>query len=182
VVHLDVRRMRLRRVDVQGDDADAGALCFGNRGGKRHAVDRLQEDDRGALLDEGVDEAYLHLDLVLAVEQLVVDGLLRLQHLLDPLRPRGRHRVRLPLDEGHLFVLRGSSGLRYAEAAARDVAEERRRGTDRGRAKDHALQEIAATAAGDCHVSFHVFLPLQIEVSRRSSACATDVDHGLDQA
>jgi hypothetical protein len=38
---------------------------------------------RGALFDQGLDEAHLHLDLVLAVEQLVVDGLLVLQHLLD---------------------------------------------------------------------------------------------------
>ena len=78
VVHLDVRGMRLGGVDVEGDDRNAGALGLGDRRRKRHRVDRLQEDDRGALADQRVHETGLHLDLVLTVEQFVVDDLLRL--------------------------------------------------------------------------------------------------------
>ena len=60
-------------------------LALAMEGASATEFDRLQEDDRGALIDQRIHQARLHFDLVLAVEQFVVDDLLRLQHLLDPL-------------------------------------------------------------------------------------------------
>ena len=80
-----MRRMRFGRVDIEGDDRNAGALGLGDRRRERHRVDRLQEDDRGPLADQRVHQARLHLDLVLAVEQFVVDDLLGLRTSSIPL-------------------------------------------------------------------------------------------------
>lgn len=99
-----MRGVCLGRVDVQRDDRNAGPFRLGNGRRKRHGVDRLQEDDGCALADQGVHQAGLHLDLVLAVQQFIVDDLLRHQDLLDALRPCGRHGVRLPLNERHLVA------------------------------------------------------------------------------
>ena len=125
VVHLDMRRMRFGGVDIEGDDRDAGALGLGDRRRKRHRVDRLQEDDRGPLADQRVHETGLHLDLVLPVEQFVVDDLLWLEDLLDSLGPRGRNRMRLPLNERHFVARAFSAGAGNADPAAVEVREQR---------------------------------------------------------
>ena len=100
MVHFYMGRVWFGRVDVQSDDRDPGSLGFCDRGRQRDRIDRLQENRRGALIDERFHETDLYLKLVLTVEQLVVDVLLR-EDFLDSLRPRRGYGMRLNLDEGH---------------------------------------------------------------------------------
>ena len=163
VVHLDVRGVRLGGVDVERDDRDAGALGLGDRRRERHRVDRLQEDHRGALVDQGVHQARLHLDLVLAVEQLVVDDLLRLQHFLDALRPRGGHGVRLPLDEGHLVArsLSPRPGDAQFSCGGIELSEQASRGTGQcSGAKYGSLEKVPPLVSFFALQSHLVVLPV----------------------
>jgi hypothetical protein len=101
MVHFYMGRVWFGRVDVQSDDLDPGSLGFCDGGGQRDRIDRLQENRRGALIDERFHETDLHLQLVLTVEQCVVDVLLLREDFLDSLRPCRGYGMRLNLDEGH---------------------------------------------------------------------------------
>ena len=156
-------RMRLGGVDIERDDGNPGAFGFRDGRRQRNGIDRLQEYDGRTLVDEGVHQTRLHLDLVLPVEKLIVDDLLGLQDFLDALRPCGRDCVRLPLNEGHLVAGPLRVGLGYVELASGAVqsAEQRaRRAAQCGRSDRDALEEIAA-ALCRLFVSRHLY-PLYI--------------------